>query len=102
MQQMYDLWLSLTNQNRRSDGPLMTPPPEEKQNAMPADYTESVVGNRPTDYFQRLSYNFDETRNCTLNVDQVQQNPMKDYADVTKIMYCMGFVQSVMSWSRPW
>ncbi|MCJ8738469.1 hypothetical protein PDJAM_G00036350 [Pangasius djambal] len=46
MQQMYDLWLSLTNQNRRSDGPLMTPPPEEKQNAMPADYTESVAGRR--------------------------------------------------------
>lgn len=45
MQQMYDLWLSLTNQNRRSDGPLMTPPPEEKQNAMPADFTDSVVGD---------------------------------------------------------
>ncbi|XP_058262337.1 zinc finger CCCH domain-containing protein 7B isoform X5 [Hemibagrus wyckioides] len=46
MQQMYDLWLSLTNQNRRSDGPLMTPPPEEKQNVMPADYTDSVAGQR--------------------------------------------------------
>lgn len=44
---MYDLWLSLTNQNRRSDGPLMTPPPEEKQNAMPTDYTASVVGDWP-------------------------------------------------------
>lgn len=53
-------------------------------------------------YFQRLSYNFDEPRDCTLNVDQFQQNPIKDYADVTKIMYCMGFMQSVMSWSRPW
>ncbi|KAF5906314.1 zinc finger CCCH domain-containing protein 7B-like isoform X1, partial [Clarias magur] len=42
MQQMYDLWLSLTNQNRRTDGPLMTPPPEDKQNVMQADYTESV------------------------------------------------------------
>lgn len=51
MQQMYDLWLSLTNQNRRSDGPLMTPPPEEKQNTMPVDYAESVVGNWATDDF---------------------------------------------------
>uniref|UniRef100_A0A3B4BZQ0 C3H1-type domain-containing protein n=1 Tax=Pygocentrus nattereri TaxID=42514 RepID=A0A3B4BZQ0_PYGNA len=44
MQQMYDLWLSLTNQNRRSDGTLITPPPEEKQSTLPADYTESMVG----------------------------------------------------------
>uniref|UniRef100_A0A4W4FDE7 C3H1-type domain-containing protein n=1 Tax=Electrophorus electricus TaxID=8005 RepID=A0A4W4FDE7_ELEEL len=43
MQQMYELWLSLTNQNRRSDGTLMTPPPDEKQNTMPTDYTESMV-----------------------------------------------------------
>lgn len=46
---MYDLWLSLTNQNRRTDGPLLTPPPEDKQNVMQADYTESVVGDRHTD-----------------------------------------------------
>ncbi|XP_026993305.2 zinc finger CCCH domain-containing protein 7B isoform X1 [Tachysurus fulvidraco] len=46
MQQMYDLWLSLTNQNRRSDGPMMTAPPEEKQNSMPADYSDSVAGQR--------------------------------------------------------
>uniref|UniRef100_A0AAY4C4X6 C3H1-type domain-containing protein n=1 Tax=Denticeps clupeoides TaxID=299321 RepID=A0AAY4C4X6_9TELE len=41
MQQMYDMWLSLTNQNRRSDGTLMTPPPEEKPIAMSTDYAES-------------------------------------------------------------
>lgn len=52
MQQMYDLWLSLTNQNRRSDGTLMTPPPEEKQNAMPADYAESVVGDWAAQIFR--------------------------------------------------
>ncbi|KAL7868978.1 hypothetical protein AOLI_G00129660 [Acnodon oligacanthus] len=46
MQQMYDLWLSLTNQNRRSDGTLITPPPEEKQSTLPADYTESMGGQR--------------------------------------------------------
>ncbi|KAM9462202.1 zinc finger CCCH domain-containing protein 7B isoform 2-T2 [Clarias gariepinus] len=46
MQQMYDLWLSLTNQNRRTDGPLLTPPPEDKQNVMQADYTESVATRR--------------------------------------------------------
>lgn len=69
MQQMYDLWLSLTNQNRRSEGPMMTPPPEEKQNAMPVDYTESVVGNWPSHAFQCLIYNFDDSRDCTINVD---------------------------------
>lgn len=41
---MYEMWLSLTNQNRRADGTLMTPPPEEKQIAMPTDYSESMVG----------------------------------------------------------
>uniref|UniRef100_A0AAR2KPM0 C3H1-type domain-containing protein n=1 Tax=Pygocentrus nattereri TaxID=42514 RepID=A0AAR2KPM0_PYGNA len=46
MQQMYDLWLSLTNQNRRSDGTLITPPPEEKQSTLPADYTESMVAGQ--------------------------------------------------------
>jgi len=44
MQQMYEMWLSLTNQNRRADGSLVTPPPEEKQIAMPTDYSESMVG----------------------------------------------------------
>lgn len=46
MQQMYEMWLSLTNQNRRVDGTLMTSPPEEKQIAMPTDYSESMVGRR--------------------------------------------------------
>uniref|UniRef100_A0A8C1XJE9 Zinc finger CCCH-type containing 7Bb n=1 Tax=Cyprinus carpio TaxID=7962 RepID=A0A8C1XJE9_CYPCA len=46
MQQMYEMWLSLTNQNRRTDSTLMTPPPEEKQIAMPTDYSESMVGRR--------------------------------------------------------
>ncbi|XP_058649601.1 zinc finger CCCH domain-containing protein 7B isoform X2 [Onychostoma macrolepis] len=46
MQQMYEMWLSLTNQNRRADGNLMTPPPEEKQITMPTDYSESMVGRR--------------------------------------------------------
>lgn len=45
MQQMYELWLSLTNQNRRPDGTLLTPPPEEKQSTMPAEYTEAMVGS---------------------------------------------------------
>nr|XP_006636940.2 PREDICTED: zinc finger CCCH domain-containing protein 7B [Lepisosteus oculatus] len=44
MQQMYDMWLSLTNQNRRPDGTLITPPPEEKQITMPTDYAEPMNG----------------------------------------------------------
>uniref|UniRef100_A0A671NHR8 Zinc finger CCCH domain-containing protein 7B-like n=1 Tax=Sinocyclocheilus anshuiensis TaxID=1608454 RepID=A0A671NHR8_9TELE len=44
MQQMYEMWLSLTNQNRRADSNLMTSPSEEKQIAMPTDYSESMVG----------------------------------------------------------
>uniref|UniRef100_A0A8C8LNP1 C3H1-type domain-containing protein n=1 Tax=Oncorhynchus tshawytscha TaxID=74940 RepID=A0A8C8LNP1_ONCTS len=43
MQQMYDMWLTMTNQNRRTDRSLMTPPPEEKQVSMTTDYTESLV-----------------------------------------------------------
>ncbi|XP_052467199.1 zinc finger CCCH domain-containing protein 7B-like isoform X1 [Carassius gibelio] len=46
MQQMYEMWLSLTNQNRRAEDTLMTPPPEEKQIATPTDYSESMVGRR--------------------------------------------------------
>ncbi|XP_016343788.1 zinc finger CCCH domain-containing protein 7B isoform X1 [Sinocyclocheilus anshuiensis] len=46
MQQMYEMWLSLTNQNRRADSNLMTSPSEEKQIAMPTDYSESMVGRR--------------------------------------------------------
>ncbi|XP_064170212.1 LOW QUALITY PROTEIN: zinc finger CCCH domain-containing protein 7B-like [Anguilla rostrata] len=44
MQQMYDMWLTLTNQNRRPDGTLLSPPPEEKQIAMPTDYAEPMSG----------------------------------------------------------
>ncbi|XP_051522856.1 zinc finger CCCH domain-containing protein 7B-like isoform X1 [Myxocyprinus asiaticus] len=46
MQQMYEMWLSLTNQNRRTDSTHLTPPLEEKQIAMPTDYSESMVGRR--------------------------------------------------------
>lgn len=50
MQQMYEMWLSLTNQHRRADSNLMTPPPEEKQIAMPTDCSESMVGGRRGGY----------------------------------------------------
>lgn len=43
MQQMYELWLHLTNQSRRSDSAAVTPPPEDKQVNITADYTESMV-----------------------------------------------------------
>ncbi|KAG9338842.1 hypothetical protein JZ751_025281 [Albula glossodonta] len=46
MQQMYDMWLALTNQNRRPDGSSLTPPPDEKQIAMPPDYAEPMAGQR--------------------------------------------------------
>lgn len=43
MQQMYELWLELTNQNRRTDTSAVTPPPEDKQVTLTAEYTESMV-----------------------------------------------------------
>lgn len=43
MQQMYELWLQLTNQSRRSDPSSVTPPLEDKQVTISADYTESLV-----------------------------------------------------------
>ncbi|XP_051958500.1 zinc finger CCCH domain-containing protein 7B-like [Xyrauchen texanus] len=46
MQQMYEMWLSLTNQNRRTDSTHLTPPLEEKQITMPTDCSESMVGRR--------------------------------------------------------
>uniref|UniRef100_A0A8C8F6Q4 C3H1-type domain-containing protein n=1 Tax=Oncorhynchus tshawytscha TaxID=74940 RepID=A0A8C8F6Q4_ONCTS len=55
MQQMYDMWLTMTNQNRRTDRSLMTPPPEEKQVSMTTDYTESLVRG-----FQVMSFIKDE------------------------------------------
>ncbi|KAF3853277.1 hypothetical protein F7725_013965, partial [Dissostichus mawsoni] len=42
MQQMYELWLQLTNQSRRSDISTVTPSPEDKQVTITADYTESM------------------------------------------------------------
>uniref|UniRef100_A0A3B4X7X7 Zinc finger CCCH-type containing 7B n=1 Tax=Seriola lalandi dorsalis TaxID=1841481 RepID=A0A3B4X7X7_SERLL len=42
MQQMYELWLQLTNQSRRTDSSAVTPPPEDKQVTITADYTESM------------------------------------------------------------
>lgn len=43
MQQMYELWLQLTNQNRRTDSSAVTPTPEDKQVNISADYTETMV-----------------------------------------------------------
>ncbi|GAA6215588.1 zinc finger CCCH domain-containing protein 7B-like [Lates japonicus] len=45
MQQMYDMWLTLTTQNRQADGTMLTQPvPEEKYIAMPTDYAEPMSG----------------------------------------------------------
>lgn len=49
MQQMYELWLQLTNQSRRSDTSAVTPPPEDKQVTITADYTEAMGGRRMSD-----------------------------------------------------
>ncbi|KAK5905622.1 hypothetical protein CgunFtcFv8_001564 [Champsocephalus gunnari] len=49
MQQMYELWLQLTNQSRRSDISTVTPSPEDKQVTITADYTESMGGRRMSD-----------------------------------------------------
>ncbi|XP_051928234.1 zinc finger CCCH domain-containing protein 7B isoform X2 [Hippocampus zosterae] len=49
MQQMYELWLQLTNQSRRTDNPAVTPPPEDKQVTITADYSESMGGRRLSD-----------------------------------------------------
>uniref|UniRef100_A0A3B5KJP0 Zinc finger CCCH-type containing 7Bb n=1 Tax=Xiphophorus couchianus TaxID=32473 RepID=A0A3B5KJP0_9TELE len=42
MQQMYELWLQLTNQNRRTENSAVTPPPDDKQVTITADYTENL------------------------------------------------------------
>uniref|UniRef100_A0A3B3ZHD7 C3H1-type domain-containing protein n=1 Tax=Periophthalmus magnuspinnatus TaxID=409849 RepID=A0A3B3ZHD7_9GOBI len=42
MQQMYELWLQLTNQSRRTEHSAVTPPPEDKQVTITADYTEGM------------------------------------------------------------
>ncbi|KAM6965983.1 zinc finger CCCH domain-containing protein 7B-like [Tautogolabrus adspersus] len=43
MQQIYDLWLSLTAQSVQSDGAVLTQP-EEKNIVMPTDYAEPLSG----------------------------------------------------------
>lgn len=40
---MYELWLQLTNQNRRTESSAVTPTPEDKQVNISADYTETMV-----------------------------------------------------------
>ncbi|XP_053706632.1 zinc finger CCCH domain-containing protein 7B isoform X1 [Synchiropus splendidus] len=42
MQQMYELWLQLTNQSRRSESSAVTPPPEDNQVTITADYNEGM------------------------------------------------------------
>ncbi|KAK7939981.1 hypothetical protein WMY93_003307 [Mugilogobius chulae] len=49
MQQMYELWLQLTNQSRRTEHTAVTPPPEDKQVTITADYTEAMAGRRMSD-----------------------------------------------------
>ncbi|XP_031690138.1 zinc finger CCCH domain-containing protein 7B [Oncorhynchus kisutch] len=44
MQQMYDMWLTMTNQNHLRDDTLNTQPVEEKQIVMPTDYAEPMSG----------------------------------------------------------
>uniref|UniRef100_A0A8C7NTJ8 Zinc finger CCCH-type containing 7B n=1 Tax=Oncorhynchus mykiss TaxID=8022 RepID=A0A8C7NTJ8_ONCMY len=44
MQQMYDMWLTMTNQNHLPDDTLITQPVEEKQIVMPTDYAEPMSG----------------------------------------------------------
>ncbi|XP_062872326.1 zinc finger CCCH-type containing 7Ba [Trichomycterus rosablanca] len=43
LQQVYDLWLTITNQNKRSDAPT-TSSVEEKQITMPTDFAEPTDG----------------------------------------------------------
>lgn len=49
MQQMYELWLQLTNQSRRTESSAVTPPPEDKQVTITADYTEGMGGRGLSD-----------------------------------------------------
>jgi len=48
MQQMYELWLHLTNQSRRTESSAVNPPPEDKQVTITADYAESMVRGHDT------------------------------------------------------
>uniref|UniRef100_A0A8C5GXV9 Zinc finger CCCH domain-containing protein 7B-like n=1 Tax=Gouania willdenowi TaxID=441366 RepID=A0A8C5GXV9_GOUWI len=56
MQQMYDLWLQLTNQSRRSDNATVTPPPEDKQVTITADYTDAMVGVHDVDLMMQIVF----------------------------------------------
>uniref|UniRef100_A0A8C8DAQ2 Zinc finger CCCH-type containing 7Bb n=1 Tax=Oryzias sinensis TaxID=183150 RepID=A0A8C8DAQ2_9TELE len=49
MQQMYELWLQLTNQSRRADTSAVSPPPDDKQVTITADYTDSLVSRHLSD-----------------------------------------------------
>uniref|UniRef100_A0AAV2LUV7 C3H1-type domain-containing protein n=1 Tax=Knipowitschia caucasica TaxID=637954 RepID=A0AAV2LUV7_KNICA len=49
MQQMYELWLQLTNQSRRTEPSAVSPPPEDKQVTITADYSEGMAGRRMSD-----------------------------------------------------
>ncbi|XP_051988841.1 zinc finger CCCH domain-containing protein 7A-like [Xyrauchen texanus] len=42
IQQVYDIWLSTSNQNRQSDGTSLSQPMEEKQITMPTDFAEPM------------------------------------------------------------
>ncbi|RXN11089.1 zinc finger CCCH domain-containing 7B-like protein [Labeo rohita] len=44
LQQMYDVWLSTSNQNRASDSTSPSQPMEEKQITMPTDFAETTQG----------------------------------------------------------
>ncbi|XP_039976336.1 zinc finger CCCH-type containing 7Ba isoform X2 [Xiphias gladius] len=45
MQQIYDMWLTLTTQNHQAEGAMVTQPiPEEKYIVMPTDYAEPMNG----------------------------------------------------------
>lgn len=71
MQQMYELWLELTNQNRRTDTSAVTPPPEDKQVTLTAEYTESMVG-------QRMSEGNDLWRLLRDRQERVALEPQRD------------------------
>ncbi|KAL0992946.1 hypothetical protein UPYG_G00101340 [Umbra pygmaea] len=44
MQQMYDIWLTMTKKNRRSDDTMVTQHREEKKIIMPTDFAEPMSG----------------------------------------------------------
>lgn len=54
MQQMYELWLQLTNQSRRTDNSAVTPPPEDKQVTISADYTDDMVSGVTSERWKQL------------------------------------------------